>query len=82
MVEEIGIITHYFDQVRVAVIKLSGNLKVGDKGMVKGSTTDFSQKIKSIQVNHRDIGYAKNGEDIGLKVIERVRPKDKVFLID
>ncbi|MBS3092362.1 hypothetical protein J4466_02995 [Candidatus Pacearchaeota archaeon] len=82
MSKEIGKITHYFDNIGVAVIKISGSLKVGDTIYVQGATTDFTQEIDSMQVNHKPIQTAKKGDDAGMKVSERVRPNDKVFLVD
>ena len=46
--KEIGKIIHYYSHINVAVVKLSDNLKVGDKIRVKGHTTDFEQAIESI----------------------------------
>ncbi|MBI2628776.1 translation elongation factor-like protein [Candidatus Pacearchaeota archaeon] len=82
MSKEIGKITHYFDNIGVAVIQLKGNLKVGDKIHVKGTTTDFTQEVDSMQVNHKPIQTAKKGDDVGMQVSERVRPNDKVFLAE
>tara|TARA_Y100000034_G_C6849475_1_gene385195 strand:+ start:829 stop:1074 length:246 start_codon:yes stop_codon:yes gene_type:complete len=79
--KEIGTVTHFFDKVSVAVIELSVGLKVGDKIQIKGSTTDFTQKVASMQVEHEKLDKAKKGDAIGLKVKERVRPNDKVFLV-
>ena len=80
MEKEIGKITHYFEKVQVAVVELSGKLKVGDTIHIKGHTTDFTQKVSSMQVEHEDIETAKSGDSLGLKVSERVRLNDKVFL--
>ena len=78
--EELGVITHYFDHINVAVIKIeSGSLKVGDTIQVKGATTDFNQEIDSMQVDHNPVEEAKAGDDIGLKVKEKVREHDKVY---
>ena len=80
MSKEIGKIVKYFDKVSVAVVELSGNLNVGDKIHIKGTTTDFNQKVESMQVEHEKIEKAKKGQSIGLKVDERVRLNDRVFI--
>ena len=77
--EEVGVVTHYFSKIGVAVIKVSGELSVGESLHFKGATTDFSQKLESMQVEHENIEKAKPGDDIGLKTAERVREGDKVF---
>jgi len=77
----IGKITHYFNKISVAIIELSGALKVGDRVHIKGSSTDFEQDISSIQIEHEDMKKAKKGDAIGLKVDEKVREGDEVYLI-
>lgn len=75
----IGEITHYFSNISVAVIKLKGALKEGDEIQIKGATTDFKQKAKSMQVEHKTIKSAKKGDSIGLKVKDKVRNGDSVY---
>ena len=75
----IGVVTHYFPHVRAAVIKLKASLSVGDKIKIKGHTTDFSQKISSLQMDRVPINTAKKGQEIGLQVDSRVRQHDKVI---
>ena len=77
----IGKITHYFDKISVAIIELSGVLKVGDRVHVKGSSTDFEQDISSIQIEHEDMKKAKKGDAIGVKIDEKVREGDEIYLI-
>ncbi len=79
MSKEIGKVTHFFERPSVAVVELSGSLKVGDSINIKGNTTDFEQKVSSMQIEHKNIQTAKAGQSIGLKVNERVRQNDKVF---
>ncbi|MEM3113324.1 MAG: translation elongation factor-like protein [Candidatus Pacearchaeota archaeon] len=81
MDKEIGKVTHYFDKANVAVIELIAGLKVGDRIHIKGATTDFEQEVESMQVEHKNITSAKKGEAVGLKVEERVRPNDRVYLV-
>jgi len=79
--KEIGAVSSYFSHVEVAAIKLTGNLKVGDKIHIKGNTTDFETGIKEIQIEKEKVETAKKGDHIGIKVPEKVRPNDKVFLV-
>ncbi len=79
--KEIGRVSSYFSHVEVAAIKLSAGLKVGDKVHVKGHTTDFEVPIKTMQIERKDVKKAKKGDHIGIKVPEKVRPSDKVFLV-
>ena len=77
----IGKITHYFDNLGVAVLALEGKLKVGDKIKIKGGGVEFEQVVESMQVEREPIDKAKKGDDVGMKVNEKVRPGYKVFLV-
>lgn len=78
-VEEIGHITHFFPKISVAVVELKGSLAVGDTIAIKGPTTDFEQKVDSMQIEHENVQRAEAGQSIGLKVAERVRERDTVY---
>lgn len=81
MVEkEIGKVSSYFSHPEVAAIKLSGSLKVGDKVHIKGQTTDFETEVKEIQIERKSVDKANKGDHVGIKVPEKVRPNDTVFL--
>lgn len=72
--KKIGKITHYFSDIKVAVIKLSAPIKVGDTiRIIGGESTDFKQKVKSIQIDHKKVKMAKKGKSIGLKIDEKAR---------
>jgi putative protease len=77
-----GRITHYFGDIKVAVIKIASPLKVGDSIRIAGGEdTDFEQEIKSMQIDHKEIKLAKKGNSIGLKVKEKVREDYLVYKI-
>ena len=75
----IGKVTHYFPKVRAGVIKLKTPLSIGDVIKIKGHTTDFTQTVTSMQINHEPITKAKKGDEIGLLVNSRVRHNDVVY---
>ena len=77
----IGKITHYFSNIGVAVIKLSDVLEVGDKIRITGGETDFEQTVDSMEVEHKKIEKAKAGDEVGLKVSEKVREGYKVYKV-
>jgi len=76
----IGIVDHFFDKISVAAIRLKAPLKVGDAIHFKGHTTDFVQTVGSIQIEHEQFEKAKKGDDIGIKVRDKVRQHDKVLV--
>ena len=79
---EVGKVTHFFGKISVAVVELSDTLKVGDKIRIKGNTTDFEQVVESMQIEHQNVEKAEAGQAIGLKVKEKVREGDKVYVVE
>jgi len=77
----IGAITHYFGKISVGIIKLSDGLKVGDTIRIKGHTSDFTQQVPSMQVEHAEVGEAKAGDEVGIKVSEKVHVHDSVYKV-
>ena len=80
--KEIGIVDNYFNKVGVAALKItSGSLSIGDRIHFLGSTTDFEQKVESMQVDHESVEKVSAGEMAGIKTTGRVRKLDKVLKI-
>jgi len=80
--DSIGEVTHYFPHVKAAVIKIKkGELTVGETIYIKGHTTDFEQKVKSLQMNHAPVEKASKGQEIGIRVNSKVRHGDKVYKV-
>jgi translation initiation factor IF-2 len=77
----IGHVTHYFDHIQVAVIKLTdGALKNGDQLHITGKN-DFQQTVSSMQVDHKAVESAAKGSEVAIKVEQHVKPKDQIFKI-
>lgn len=82
MAEEVpvGSVSIFFAKPSVAAIDItSGSLSVGDTIRIKGATTNFEQKIESMEIDRKPVPTAAAGQSVGIKVKERVRPHDKVF---
>ena len=79
--KQIGTVSNYFDHVGVAAIKLNAALKVGDKIRVEGGEKDFEQEITSMQVQHEKVEKAKKGDEIGIKIDDKVRKGYRVFKV-
>lgn len=78
----VGKITHYFSNIKVAVIKLKNPLKDGDKIKITGGeSTNFEQVVKSMQIDHKPVKAAKKGKSVGLKVNKKVREGYLVFKV-
>ncbi len=83
MAEElIGKVTHYFGKAQVAGIEITeGQLSVGDTIHVVGHTSDFTQRIDSMQIDRVQAESAKVGDEIGIKVVEHAREHDQVYRV-
>jgi hypothetical protein len=78
----IGVVTHYFGEPSVAVVKLkTGTLCVGDTIHIRGHTTDFEQKVESLQVDHAPVTAVGPKDDFGMKVTGQVREHDVVYKV-
>ena len=72
----------FFAKPCVAAIEITaGTLSIGDTIKIKGATTDFEQKIESMEIDRQPVPSASTGQSVGIKVKERVRPHDKVFRV-
>jgi putative protease len=80
--EVIGKVTDYFAKIGVAGIQvISGSLSIGDTIRIKGHTTDLTQTVESVQIEHQGMPRAEAGQTAGIRVKERVRKGDTVWKI-
>ncbi len=77
----IGEVTHYYSRIGVAGIMLSGSLRVGDRIRVQGHTTDIEQTVDSMELDHASVEISVDGDDVAVKLSDRARVGDKVFLV-
>lgn len=75
----IGKIAHFYSNISVAVVDLNYKVSVGDEISIEGPSTNFTQTVDSMQIEHKNIKEAKKGDSIGLKVINPVKEKDSVY---
>jgi translation elongation factor EF-Tu-like GTPase len=79
---KIGTVTHFFNNIHVAgVILTDGELHTGDTIHILGHTSDFMQKVGSMEMDHKQIDAATTGDDIGISVIDHAREHDTVYLV-
>lgn len=79
---EVGKVTIFFAKPSVAAIEItSGTLAIGDEIRIRGATTNFDQKIESMEIDRKPVPSAGAGQSVGIKVKERVRPHDKVYKV-
>ncbi len=78
----IGKVIHYWTRLGVAGVELTGTLKLDDWIQFRGSTTDFQQRVTSMQINRRYVNQAGPGQQVGILVADRVRVGDTVYLLE
>ena len=76
---EIGSVMTYYNNIGVAAIDLTGNVKVGDTIIIRGYTTDVEHVIDNMEIDHKSVQEAKSGDEIGIKVASKLRKKDRVY---
>jgi putative protease len=78
--ERIGVVTHYYGNLLVAIVKLeAGTLRVGDTIHIRGHTSDFSQRVESLQVEHAAVNEVGPNDEFGIKVVQHAREHDVVY---
>lgn len=79
--ERAGEVTHFFNNISVAALDLVREIELGDSLHFLGSHTDFRQTVESMQIEHEDVETASPGQEVAIKVKQRVRPGDSVYLL-
>jgi putative protease len=77
--QQVGVVTHYWNHVKVAGVHLTGPIDVGDHIHIVGHTSDFEQDVGSIEVDHQRVRHADAGDDVGIHVVEHAREHDAVY---
>jgi len=75
----IGQVTHYYSNIGVGIIKLTGDLSIGDAVHIEGNSSDLEMEVSSMQVNHESVESAGKGDEVGVKVSEKVKKGDRVY---
>lgn len=79
---EVGHVSHYFSNLGVAAIEVEeGSIEVGDLVHIQGRTSDFTQRVESMEIDHRKVAAAGMGDSIGVKVCEHAREHDHVYKV-
>lgn len=80
--KKIGNVTHYYNNIHVATVKITdGELHVGDLIHIDGNTSDFTQKVRSMQLDHEPVQVAHEGDIVGIEIEEYARENDTVYIV-
>jgi len=78
----VGTVTHYFNGPGVAVIQVAeSGLALGDQVHIVGHTTDFADRVESMEMEHGRVEHAGPGDEVAIKLGARARPHDQVFKV-
>ena len=79
--EVVGHVSDFFAHPVVAGVDMTGTMKSGDKIHILGHTTDIELVVDSMQINNVNVTEAKPGDQVGIKVPDRVRRGDTVYKV-
>ena len=82
MAKEIGKVTHWYDKIGVAVIKLKGALKRGDRVKFKKGENEFEDSVGSLQINHVDVEAGKKDDEVALKLSQKAKEGSAVYKVE
>ena len=77
----IGKVVHWYDKIGVAVLDLSGVLKVGDIIKVQKGDEEFEETIESMQINHKNVKSAKKGDEVAIKLANTAKSGALVYKV-
>jgi len=78
--DSVGEVTHWYDKIGVAVIKLKKGLKIGDSIKVKHGDDEFGDSINSMQLNHEPVESGKKGDEVAIKLSQKAREGSEIHL--
>ncbi len=79
---KVGEVFHYFGKIGVAAIRLTdGALAVGDTIQIQGPSTNLTEVVESLQMEHANVARAERGQEVGVRVKDRAREKDLVYKV-
>jgi putative protease len=74
-------VSHYFSKIGVAVLELEAPLLVGDKILVTNNHVGFQQVVESMQLDGKSVDTAQAGQNIGLRIDQKVKSNFVVYKI-
>lgn len=80
--KQVGTVTHWYDKLSVAVVKLTGKLSAGARVKVKKGTEEFEDTISSLQIDHKDVASAKKGDDAAMKLSQKAKEGAGIYVVE
>jgi len=82
MEKEIGKITHWYDKISVAVIKLTDVLKKKDRIKIKKGAEEIEESVDSLQIDRVDVEKGKKGDEVAVKLSQKVKEGSVVYKVE
>jgi hypothetical protein len=79
--KQIGVVLNFVDRLSVAVVKLSDSLVLGDTLRFVGGESDFTEVVDSIELHGKNVSEARKGDEVMIKVSEKVKYSYRVYLV-
>jgi putative protease len=77
----LGRVEDFYAHIGVIALTLQNAVRVGDHLHVLGHTTNLEQTVDSMQVNHQPVNEGNAKDAVGIKINNRARRGDYVFVI-
>lgn len=77
--QKLGKVIHYFNKIRVAIVRLTAPIKVGMRVEFRRNKETFEQELTSIQIDHEPVKSARKGQAVGIKVRKKTNEGTLVF---
>jgi hypothetical protein len=80
--KEIGKVVHWYDKIGVAVVKLAGPLKVGERIKIRRGDAEFEETVASLQLDYKPVESGKKGQEVAVKLGSQARDGARVFKVE
>ena len=78
--KKVGEVFHFYTKIGVAAIRVTDDgIAIGDTVQIQGPSTNLEQTVEALQIEHALVSRAGPGQEVGMKVRDRVREKDFVY---
>src|SRR2546427_10991128 len=78
--KKVGEVFHFYTKIGVAAIRVTDDgIAIGDTVQIQGPSTNLEQTVDALQIEHAVVSRAGPGQEVGMKVRDRVREKDFVY---
>jgi translation initiation factor IF-2 len=78
----VGKVAHFFDKINVVAVELTGTLRIGDIIEIVNDEERIRLQVQTMQIDRKDVKEAGKGDDVGIKVDQKVKAGSEVYRIN